>query len=62
MQEIEHLVLKLKPGFVSGFTYLTKYHADLGDDLQKALDVLEKEGWEASLSTGAVVILKRKPR
>lgn len=64
MQVVEHLVLKVG-GFV-GNKYKTKYHDDLGDDLQKALEVLELEGWDylyQNLGTGAAeVILKRKPR
>lgn len=66
MSLVEHLVLSAVFG-MRGSRYKTKFHEDLGTDLQKALEVLEKEGWEvvalshdsASLAT---VILKMIPR
>lgn len=66
MNSIEHLVLQYGQfGFRWKFT--TKYHADLGDDLQAALDVLEREGWQVVTSfyaptQGARVILTRVAR
>ena len=43
---VEHLVLKPQTKFLH-FKWVTRYHDDLGDDLQLALDVVEGEGWEA---------------
>jgi len=32
-----------------GMGWVTKYHPDLGVDLQEALEVLEGEGWEVAV-------------
>ena len=66
MQQIEHLVLAyVSKGF--SWKFKTKYHDDLGDDLQAALEVLERDGWQVvtsfySTAQGARVILTRVPR
>ena len=70
MDVVEHLVLKvaLKAGGLMGTKYVTKYHEDLGSDLQEALETLEGEGWEVATAMTnpttltAELILKRKPR
>ncbi len=66
MSYVEHLVLRLE-FTLRGSRFKTKYHEDLGNDLQKALESLEKEGWEVvALSQDAAssptVILKMVPR
>lgn len=66
MSHVEHLVLTASY-HLRGLRFKTKFHDDLGSDLQKALEVLEKEGWEAvALSHDAsgvpTVVLKMIPR
>jgi hypothetical protein len=61
MQVVEHLVLSFE---MAGFTgkYKAKHHDNLGGDLQGALEVLEREGWEVVAANGGQIILKRLPR
>lgn len=62
---VEHLVLRQKTG-LTRFPWITRYHKDLGDDLQNALDLLTAEGWEVVCAVeqagvpSAAIILKRQ--
>lgn len=60
MQNTEHLVLTISPKGFGSWQFETKYHNDLGDDLQAALDILEREGWQAAFSIAVPPQLTRE--
>lgn len=63
---VEHLVLKWELVLLGG-RWTTKYHENLGADLQEALEVLEAEGWEAGFASYLpgqplqIVLKRRRP-